>query len=240
MLRAILTCLPRPLARLLCGAGLGLALAALTACTPQGALLMSVLPDGTVPVLLGHLQGVDDGNRRRIVEFEQRGDWDALSKLAEDNLARDRWNADWWLVAGYAYSQLGRHQRAVECYGEMVRLAPDDMLGWNLLAQSYRAAGQPQRAVQTLNNAVLVHKDVPATWFLLGESYNDQGRSEPAAAAYREAVQLDSGFARAWFGLGRAYARLGRIAEFEQALKTLERLNTSLAKELAELRPATR
>ncbi len=201
---------------------------------------MGALPDGTVPVLLGHLQGVDDGNRRRIVELEQRGDWEALAKLAEENLARDKHSADWWLVAGYAYSQLGRHQRATECYGETVRLAPDDMLGWNLLAQSYRAAGQPQRAVQTLNNAVLVRRDAPATWFLLGESYSDLGRSEPAAAAYREAVQLNGGFAQAWFSLGRAYARLGRGAEFEQVMHMLQRLDPALAKELGKERPSAR
>lgn len=232
MRRAILTCLPKLLARWLRGACLGLALASLTACTPQGALLMSALPDGTVSALMGRLQSVDDGNRRRIVELESRGDWAALAKLAEDNLALDKHSADWWMVAGYAYTQLGRHPRAVECFGEMVRLAPDDMLGWNLLAQSYRAAGQPQRAVQTLNNAVLVHKDVPATWFLLGESYSDLGRPEPAAAAYREAVKLDGGFAQAWFGLGRAYARLGRAAELEQVKQVLERLNPALAREL--------
>lgn len=236
----ILTCLPSALARMLRAAGLGLALAATAACTPQSALLMNVLPAGTVPVLLSHLQGVDDSNRRRIAELESRGDWQGLAQLAEENLARDRNNADWWLVAGYAYSQLGQHPRAAQCFGEMVRLAPDDMLGWNLLAQSYRSAGEAARAVQTLNSAVLVRKDVPATWFLLGESYSDLGRFDPAAAAYREALQLNGNFAQAWFGLGRAYARLGRADEFEKAAQALQRLNPALAKELAGLRPGPR
>lgn len=182
------------------------ALSALAGCTPQGALLMAALPDGTVPVLLSHLEGVDDANRRRIVELESRADWDGLAKFAEDNLAKDRRIADWWLVAGYAHSRAGRHPRAIECYGEMVRLAPDDMLGWNLLAQSYRAAGQPQRAVQALNNALLVRRDDPQTWFVLGGAYSD----------------------------------LGRIAEFDQALRALEKLDPGLASQLAKQRPAAR
>lgn len=233
MQRDILTCLPSPLARMLRANGLGLALAVLAACTPQSALLMSALPAGTVPVLLSHLQGVDDSNRRRIAELESRGDWQGLAQFAEENLARDRNNADWWLVAGYAYSQLGSHARAAQCFSEMVRLAPDDMLSWNLLAQSYRAGGEPARAVQVLNSAVLVRRDVPATWFLLGESYSDLGRFDPAAAAYREAVQLDGRFTPAWLGLGRAYARLGRAAEYEQVRKTLEALDPAAARELA-------
>ena len=231
--------LASPLARRLRRAALGLALLALTACTPHTAALFSLLPDGTVPILLSHVQGMDESNRKRIAELESRKDWDGLTKLAEENLAKDRHNSDWWTVAGYAHSQAGRHQRAGECYSEVVRLAPDDMLGWSLLAQSYRDAKQPLRAVQTLNNAHRVRQGTAETWYLLGESYSDLDRDLPAASAYREALQQNGEFARAWFGLGRAYARLGRRAEFEQVLKNLEQLNAPLAKELAALRPAS-
>ncbi len=236
----ILKRLAIPLARWLRGGGLGLALLALPSCTPYTSVLVSVLPDGTIPILLSHVQGIEESNRKRVAELEARKDWEGLTKLAEENLALDGNSSDWWTVAGYAHSQAGRHQRASECYSEVVRLAPDDMLGWNLLAQSYRDAKQPLRAVQTLNNAHQVRRGTAETWFLLGESYSDLDRNLPAASAYREAVQRNGEFARAWFGLGRAYARLGRRAEFEQTLKRLEQLNTSLAKELAELRPAPR
>ncbi len=221
-------------------AAAALVLILLAGCTPQGALLMAALPEGTVPILLSNLQGMEEGNLKRVAELESRKDWDGLAKFAEENLARDRNNADWWFVAGYAHSQAGRHERAIECYSERVRLAPEDMLGWNQLAQSYRDAGQPQRAVQTLNNAHLVRKGTPSTYFLLGESYSDLNRYLPAAAAYREAVHQNSEFAQAWFGLGRAYSRLNRAADFEQALKALTPLNPALAKELAEMRPGPR
>ena len=217
-----------------------LALAALPACTPQTAALMSLVPDGTVSTVLGNLQGVEDENRKRVTELEARKDWDGLVKLAEQNLAKDRNNSAWWLVAGYAHSQAGRHRRSIDCYSEVVRLAPDETLGWSLLAQSYRDTGQPARAVQTLTNAHLAGMGTAETWFLLGESYSDLDRDLPAAAAYREALQLNRGFARAWFGLGRAYARLGRREEFDQTLKSLAELDASLAKQLAELRPAAR
>jgi len=215
-------------------------LLALPACTPHTLALFSLLPDGTTSILLSHFQDMDESNQKRVAELEARKDWEGLTKLAEENLARDRNSSEWWIVAGYAHSQAGRHQRASECYSEVVRLAPDDMLGWSLLAQSYRDAKQPLRAVQTLNNAHQVRQGTAETWFLLGESYLDLGRDLPAVSAYREAVQRNGEFARAWFGMGRAYARLGRRAEFEQVLKRLEELNMPLAKELAELRPTPR
>lgn len=220
--------------------GAALMLAALSACTPHAALISALMPEGAIPTLLGNMKGVEEGNQKRIAELEARQDWDGLTKFAEENLAKDRNSADWWLVAGYAHSQAGRHQRAIDCLSERVRLAPDDMLGWGMLAQSYRDAKQPQRAVQTLNNAHLVRKGTDATWFLLGECYSDLNRDMPAAAAYREAVQLNEQFAHAWFGLGRASARLGRISDYESALRALNGLDATLAKQLAELRPRRR
>src|SRR5258705_1965391 len=150
-----------------------LALLSLAGCTPAAVFWSSMVPDGTTSVLLSHLQGEEEGNRKRVAALESSKDWDGLTKLAEENLAKDKRNTAWWLVAGYAHTQAGRHQRASECYREMVELAPDDMAGWEFLAQSYRSAGQPQRAVQTLNNAMRVRDNVPPIWFLLGQSYDD-------------------------------------------------------------------
>jgi len=220
--------------------GAAFILSALAGCTPQAMLLNSLIPDGTTSILLSHLQQEEEGNRKQVAELESRKDWDGLVKLAEKNLAIDRNSANWWLVAGYANSQAGHHQRAIECYGEMVRLAPDEILGWELLAEAYRSAGQPQRAVQTLNNALRVRGDSPGTWVLLGNSYDDLNRPDLAIGAYREAIKLNRESPQAWFGLGRDYARLNRRTEYEQALKTLERLDPKLAKELAALRPAGR
>jgi predicted Zn-dependent protease len=210
---------------------------ALSACTPEMMLLSSLIPDGTTSVLLSHLEGEADANRKRILELESRKDWDGISKFAEENLAKDKNNPSWWFVAGYAHAEAGRRQRAIDCYNEMVRLSPDDPAGWVVLAQAYRDAKQPLRAIQTLNNAHVVRNGTATTYYLLGESYSDLDRDLPASAAYREATRLDTEFSQAWFGLGRTSARLGRAADFEAALKSLQKLNPALAKELAELRP---
>lgn len=210
---------------------------ALAGCTPEQHLLMSLIPDGTFPMLLSHLEKTSDTNRLRLAELDAQRDWHGMVKFAEENLARDPSNSDWWMVKGYAYTQLKQHRQAAECYSEMVRLAPDDMTGWSLLAESQRAMGQSARAVQTLDNALLIRRDSPATWFVLGESYSDLGRDAPAAQAYRQAVQLNRSFAQAWYGLGRVYARQGYKADFEQVVRTLEQINPALAQQLAKEQP---
>lgn len=210
-----------------------LALGLLAGCTPQAALLLQVLPDNTIPVLLGNLQKVDETNRTRLAELERGGDWEGMARFAEENAVKDPRNADWWLVAGYAYSRLGRQNEAVRCFGEMVRIAPDEILGWHLLAQAQRSAGQLQQAIRTLDNALRIRNDFPTTWFLLGESYRDLGRFEAALAGYQEAVRLDNRFVQAWFGMGSAYAKLDRKREFEEVMVVLRQLDPGLAEALA-------
>jgi predicted Zn-dependent protease len=222
-------------------AGPALALLLLAGCGSPHALLASALiPDGTASMLLGHLQQEEEGNRKLVAQLEAKKDWEGLVKLSEQNLKTDSHNIVWYLIAGYAHTQLGRHQRAADCYSEFVRQSPDDPLGWKLLAQSLRDAKQPERAVQAINNSMRVRDGTAETYFLLGESYSDLNRDLPAAAAYREAVKRNNELAQAWFGLGRASARLNRRPDFDTALKALENLKSPLAKELAELRPGPR
>jgi tetratricopeptide (TPR) repeat protein len=213
---------------------------ALGACAGPPPYTEGKLPDGTVSVLLTHLKRIGEGDQKAIADLEHHKDWDALAKAAEAGIKLNPHNADWWFVAGYAYSRAGRHGLAVERFTERVRLAPDDMVGWNLLAQSHRDAGQPLRAVQALNNAHLVRPGTSASYYLLGESYTDLNRYLPAAAAYRQSVKLDSKFAQAWYGLGRSAAELGQRNDYDEALKNLRELDPALAKQLAKIRPRER
>lgn len=205
----------------------------LAGCTPHANLLMALVPDGTIPTVLGNLQGVADANRQRIVELESRGDWEGLAKFADDNLAKDRFNADWWFVAGYARTQLKQHARAVDAYGETVRIDPQNAMGWHALAQAYRNDSRSDRAVRVLEQYALVHRDSPMTLYLLGESLSDLKRWPEAAKVYRELLNLDGRLAEAWFGLGRAQARLGRAKEAREALSVLEQSAPHYAAALA-------
>ena len=206
----------------------------LSACSGPAAILASLIPDGTTAMMLGNLEKVSDENRKRVAALEQAGRWDELARLAEESLKKDPSNADWWLIAGYARSQLGGYSAAAEAFGNAARLEPDNNAAWNLLAQAYRGAGEPHRAVNALNNALTVTRDSPVTFFLLGESYSDLRRYEEAAAAYREAVRAHEEFPAAWFALARTYARLGRADDARAARARLEKLDPKLAARLED------
>lgn len=203
-----------------------------SACTPKGMLLSALLPQNTVNIVLGNLERVPDENRRRVAELEKAGRWPELASLAEAELSKDRANADWWLIAGYANSRSGKHHRAAEAYNEVVRLEPDNAAGWHLLAQSHRAAGEPERAVRVLERARYALRDSPLTPYLLGESYSDLKRYDLAVPAYRDALRIEERFPAAWFALAMSYARLGRTGEAREAGLRLEKLDPAAAERL--------
>lgn len=209
-------------------------MALLAACTPQQALIASLIPDGTLATVLGNFERVSDENRRRVAELDARRDWKGLADFADANLAKDRRNADWWLVAGYARTQLNQHVAAAKAYGEAVSIEPDNPAAWHLLAQSHRAAGEPARAINVLNNALLALRHPPLTYYLLGESYGDLGRHADAASAYGEALKIERNFPAAWFSLSKSYRKLGRMAEAREAERALEKLDAKLAQRLRD------
>lgn len=204
-------------------------------CTPQQILMQALIPDGTASMLLSHLQTVEDGNRRRVIDMEQKGDWAGLSRFADTNIATDPFSPEWRMIGGYAQLQLRDYPGAMAYFSEMIRLAPDDAAGYHFLAETQRAAGQPQRAVTTLERALLVVRESPLTHHLLGEAYSDLGRYRPAAASYNRALALDPMLVDAWFGMGRASLQLGRAADARDALAELERLRSPRAAELRAL-----
>jgi tetratricopeptide (TPR) repeat protein len=204
-------------------------------CTPQQMLVQALIPDGTASMLLSHLQDVEDGNRRRIADMEQKGDWVGLTRFADANIASDPFSPEWRMIGGYAQLQLRDYPKAMAYFSEMIRLAPDDATGYHFLAETQRAAGQPQRAVATLERALLVVRELPLTHQLLGEAYSDLGRFRPAAESYNRALALDPMLADAWFGMGRASLQIGRTADARDALTELERLRSPRAAELRTL-----
>lgn len=208
---------------------------ALAACTPQQALLANLLPTSAASTLVGNTQRVSQENRQRIVELDTAGRWDELARFADENIKKDSFTTEWWIVKGYALTQAGDHRGAIAAYSEAVSRQPDSAMGWNNLAQAYRSAGEPQRAVVVLERAMLAVRDSPSTPYLLGESYSDIRRYDEAVPAYRQAVSLDPKLAPAWFGLARAYLRLGKDRDAQEARRVLEKLDPKLADKLDEL-----
>jgi tetratricopeptide (TPR) repeat protein len=212
---------------------MALALALAGCISPQASALLGLLPEGTFTTLLNNMRGVSEPNRERLAALEEKGDWNGIAEFAQAQRGRDPHNADWWVISGYAYSQLARYEQAAEHFRQAVRISPEDITGWNLLAQSYRSLRQPERAIRTLEAALRMTQDSAMTWYLLGESYTDLQRPERAVGFYERAVEREPKFAEAVYALGVTYARLGRKTEFDATVQLLKKLDPQAAQKLA-------
>jgi tetratricopeptide (TPR) repeat protein len=221
------------LAALACAAVLSVGVAG---CGPQAQianLVFSLLPEGTFTTFLGNLQGVSNENQKTIEALARKGDWPGVAKFAEDNIAKERRIADWWVVAGIAYAQMGQFDKANARFAEAVRMEPGEMEYRNLLALSQRLGGEPERALRTLNEALRVNNEDADTYFLLGETYMALKQPDRAVPAYERAMSLAPDAVEIWYGLGLAYAQLGRTDDFREVQQRLRSVDPKLADQLA-------
>lgn len=209
-------------------------LTVLNACTPQQMLASAVIPNGTLSTMLGNTQSVADHNRKRIALLEQQKDWPGLAVFAEENIRRDAFSAEWRMVAGYARQQQGDQAAAQAHYAEMIRLSPDEIAAYQLMAASLRAQGRLDRAAAVLERGLLAVRDAPEAHRLLGDIYREQRRDRQAISAYREALKGLPGNVDAWYGLALAARRMGDRRLFDDALAALSKLAPDRARFLRE------
>ena len=140
---------------------------------------------------------------------------------------------------GDGYLAQGEHQRAIEQYGEAIRLDPQDAVAYNQRGVAYVGLGQPERALQDFDEAIRLNPrhacwpspscDWPSgpsrsLWkggperlasfhSNRGLAYNELGRRELALQDFDEAIRLDPQLAQAYHGRGLVYRAIGQVAE---------------------------
>ncbi|MCA9581908.1 MAG: tetratricopeptide repeat protein, partial [Myxococcales bacterium] len=116
---------------------------------------------------------------------------------------------------------------AEQHYRETMRLAPNEFLGYNALAQLFFKKGEPEQAGEVLKVASERVGETPEVYRTLGES--DLARSDlPAAvASFRRALELDPKDAQAKFLLGVALRRSGDLEGAAKALDEVAQLSPS-------------
>lgn len=207
----------------------------ISACTSPVGLLLSLIPDGTFSMLLSNMDSVDTNSTEKLAALSAKEDWGGIAALAQENLNTDPTNADWWVIAGYAATRQNNLPRANQCFLEAVRLSPDDIDAWNLLAESYRVMGQPERAIKTIENALRVTKDSPMSYFVIGQSFRDMKKYDRAMQYYEQTLHREPNFTQGWYEYGVAASRIGKRAEYDRALKALQSLSPPAADRLASM-----
>lgn len=181
-------------------------------------------------------RGEDARSAEAITEMQKKGDWPGLAKFAQDRLLRDPSNANFWVMLGYALVQQSRYPDAIQALGRAVAINPEDIDGWNLLADAQRRAGQPGASSRTLQRAMAIDSTSAVTHYLMGEAFKDNGEPDRAELAFRDALRLSPDLALAWLGLGELLLKTGSPNDLDVIAENLAHLDPKLAREFTQMR----
>ncbi|MGE0096320.1 MAG: tetratricopeptide repeat protein [Alphaproteobacteria bacterium] len=129
-------------------------------------------------------------------------------------------------LLGMLLVQTGRNDQALTHLREVVRLAPDNLLGLRALGHASLAARRAEEAADAFGRLATLRPDLAEAHFGQGNALRDLGRMADAVPAYRRAVAADPKSPHARVNLGIV---LQGIAAYDEAVSVL--------REAAELAP---
>jgi tetratricopeptide (TPR) repeat protein len=135
----------------------------------------------------------------------------------------------------HAYVIKNQHDRALEDYEAVVRLAPNDSEAWLNRGQAYADKGDPAGALADYDEAIRLNPNNARAFRLRGSLFSRGSEMDRAIASYDQAIRLDPRDAGNYVSRAMAYQRKGEVeralADFRSALA----LNPSeMVRQLAE------
>ena len=128
-----------------------------------------------------------------------------------------KWQAVLWIT-------LGRRERAIDVYTDMLRDYPLDAYALGSMAHLNAELGNKSEAIN-LYELLVKQDNAPAyAWFNLGYLHQELEHPTQAEMAFRQALAINEQLDQAWYGLGLALIQQGRL---DDAVHALER-NTQL------------
>jgi TolA-binding protein len=112
-----------------------------------------------------------------------------------------------------------------------------DANGLFLSGREFLAQHKDREAIKAFKESIKLNPDDAETQYGLGFANLRMGRNRDAADAFKKAVVLQPRMAKAHYGLGLAYQELGMEKQLIEEYRVLERLDSMLAKKLAQTFP---
>ena len=130
-----------------------------------------------------------------------------------------------WFNLGSVLLKEGRHDEAIACLREGLRLRPDDAPGYNDLGCELVVVGRAEEALPIFARALELRPGYAEVHNNLGNALRSLGRVDEAVASYERALQLKPDYAESHNNLGCELAAKGRGTEAIHHLEQAVRLN---------------
>jgi lipoprotein NlpI len=130
--------------------------------------------------------------------------------------------AEEWLERGFELGNLGRHQDALDAFGNALLINPNYVIAWYYTGLALHNLGREYQALEVYEKLLSIDPNFIMAWYNKGIALYDFGRYQDALEAYETTLALNPTFANAWCNKGSTLFALGRDRESLDAFeKTL-------------------
>ena len=127
------------------------------------------------------------------------------------------------LEEGNKFAYEKNYNKAIECYGEALKLKPNWDWAYNNRGNAYDDLGQYERAIQDFDKSIELNPNDADYYNNRGCAYSDLGQKERAIQDYNKAIELNPNLAEAYTNRGNAYYDLGQkeraIQDYNKAIE---------------------
>ena len=124
---------------------------------------------------------------------------------------------------GLAFLNTNQFDRAIEDFGEAIKLDPTDADAFNNRGDAYRSSGGYVLAINDYDQAIKLRPDFAEAFNHRGMAQYEISQVDHAIEDYDQAIKLDPNYAEAFNNRGNAYESRKQydraIQDFDQALK---------------------
>ncbi|HEX5965515.1 MAG TPA: tetratricopeptide repeat protein, partial [Pyrinomonadaceae bacterium] len=140
-------------------------------------------------------------------------------------------------LTGRGQFESGDVRSAVQSYLQSIKLEPGSAEVFLNLGHAYLKLEKDRDAIQAFKESVKLNPQVAETYYGLGFASFRSRKFKDAADAFKKATDISPRMAKAHYGLALAYQETGYTHGLMAEHRILERLDSSLAKKLAQTFP---
>lgn len=140
-------------------------------------------------------------------------------------------------LSGREQFEAGDVRGAVESYLQSVKLEPGSAEVFMNLGHAYLKLEKDRDAIKAFKESIKLNPDAAETHYGLGFANFRTRKFQAAADAFKKATEINPRMAKAHYGLALAYQETGYTHGLLAEYRLLERLDSSLAKKLAQSFP---
>ena len=158
-----------------------------------------------------------------ITEQRLFSDFAGFAMANAHNKEYTEYSADDYFSLGVTHQQRGEHKKAIEYYGQVIEINPQDADAYHNRGVAKAKSGNHKEAIQDYNKAIEINPQDAEAYFNRGLAKATLGNHKEAIKDFDKAIEINPKDAEAYFNRGNAKAKSSNhketIKDYDKAIE---------------------